>query len=128
MAENERNVGAERVALGISLAIVLGVLIAIGSLLVGQEEDDVRFTLTVAGIKPEGDAHHVRVRVRNEGQRTAENVQVIAELLLPGQEPVEGEQQVMFLAGGAEEELVFVFPDDPAAGELTLRVGSYTDP
>ena len=126
--EKERNIRAERVALAISAAVVLAVLAAIGSMLVSRGPDDVRFTLTVSGVRPAGEQFHVLVRVGNDGQRTTENVQVIAELLLPGQEPAEGEQQVQFLAGGAEEEIVFVFADDPSAGELTLRVGSYTLP
>lgn len=127
-ASDERNVRAERVALGVSLAVVLAVLAGVGSLMFSRGPDDARFTLTVADVRAEGDEHHVRVRVRNDGRRTAENVQVVAELRLPGREPSEGEQQVQFLAGGAQDELVFVFPDPPADGELTLRVASYTLP
>jgi len=127
-ASDERNIRAERVALGISLAVVLAVLAGIGSLMLDRGPGELRFTLTMADVTAAGDEHHVRVRVRNDGPRTAENVQVVAELRLPGQEPSEGEQTVQFLAGGAEEELVFVFADDPADGELTLRVASYTLP
>lgn len=113
--------------MAISTAIVVAVLAAIASTMPGGE-DGVRFALEVAGVRPEGDEHHVRVRVRNDGRRTVENAQVTATLTLPGQEPAEGEQQVQFLAGGAEEEVVFVFPDDPTEGELELRVASYTLP
>lgn len=127
-ATKRENTRAERVALAISLAVVLAVLAGIGSMLVAEGPGDVRFTLTVAGMRAEGDAHHLRVRVRNEGGRTVENVQVMAELLVPGKEPAEGEQVVQFLAGSGEDEVVFVFADDPAEGELTLSVASYTIP
>ena len=35
---------------------------------------------------------------------------------------------VDFLAGGADERLVFVFEDDPADGDLTVAVTSYAEP
>ena len=33
-----------------------------------------------------------------------------------------------FLAGGEEEELVFIFEDDPADGELTVAVSGFGVP
>lgn len=73
------------------------------------------------------DGFHVPVEVRNEGDAAAADVQVVATLTIDGQD-TEGDLTVAFLAGGATEELVFVFPDDPAEGELELRVAGYGDP
>lgn len=75
----------------------------------------------------EADGFHVPVEIRNEGDEATSDVQVVATLTIDG-EPTEGDLSVDFLAGGASEELVFVFPDDPADGELELRVASYSTP
>ena len=48
--------------------------------------------------------------------------------LTVGDEVHEGEQVVDFVAGGEEEPLVFVFPDDPGGGDLEVAVASYADP
>lgn len=75
----------------------------------------------------EADGFHVPVEIRNEGDEAASDVQVVATLTIDGK-PTEGDLTVDFLAGGAGEELVFVFPEDPADGELELRVASYSRP
>ena len=69
----------------------------------------------------------VPVRVRNVGERTAEAVQVEATLTIDGEEQ-EADQMVDFLAGDEEEELEFVFDDDPDDGDLEVRVTGYTVP
>lgn len=73
------------------------------------------------------DGFHVPVEVRNDGDQAAADVQVIATLTIDG-EDTEGELTVDFLAGGATDELVFVFPEDPGDGELELRVASFSSP
>ena len=69
----------------------------------------------------------VPVSVTNGGDATAENVQVIATLTLDDGE-VTADQVVDFLAGGEEEQLEFVFEEDPDEGELDVSVGGYTLP
>jgi uncharacterized protein (TIGR02588 family) len=43
-------------------------------------------------------------------------------------EETAADQTIDFLAGGAEQDLVFVFEDDPADGELTIEVTSFAAP
>lgn len=119
---------AERVSMAISLAVVMAVLAGIGSLLLRPDAADANFVLEVAAVRERGLDHHVLVRVRNDGDRTVENVQVVAALRIDGEEPLEGEQLVLFLAPSTEEEVVFVFNRDPNEGTLDLRVASYATP
>lgn len=70
---------------------------------------------------------HVPVSVRNQGDATAEAVQVLVSLDIDG-ETTDADQTVDFLAGGDRQELVFVFDDDPADGELRVRVTGFTVP
>ena len=69
----------------------------------------------------------VPVSVTNDGERTASDVQVIASLMIDGDE-VESDATVDFLSGGEVEELEFEFDDDPADGELDVRVGGFRVP
>lgn len=67
------------------------------------------------------------VRVTNEGDKTAEAVQVVVSLQI-GDTVTDGEQIVDFLAGGDEQDLVFVFDEDPAGGTLEVKVSGFTVP
>ena len=70
---------------------------------------------------------HVDVIVENRGDETAEAVQVVASLEVDG-EPLETDETVDFLAGGDQAELTFVFEQDPAEGELSVRVAGFQNP
>lgn len=74
-----------------------------------------------------GEQFHVHVAVTNDGDRTAANVQVVAELDVGGQ-VVTGDQSIDFLSGGEDTDLVFVFGDDPSQGSLTVQVTGYEVP
>lgn len=119
---------AERVSMAISMAVVLAVLAGIGSLMLRADTADANFVVEVAAVRERGLDHHVHVRVRNDGDRTVENVQVVAELRIDGEQPLEGEQLLHFLAPSTEDEVVFVFNRDPNEGTLDLRVASYATP
>ena len=68
----------------------------------------------------------VPVRITNLGDKTAQNVQVVAELQV--RDMVEtGDQSIDFLSGGESVAVDFIFDTDPdastSAGEATFRVG-----
>ena len=129
MTGSPRRSPAERTALGVSLAIVLAVLAAIGWIAATQNgSEGPSFVVEIADVREAGLAHHVQVRVRNTGDATAENVQVHAELAVPGGPPLEGDQQLDFLAAGGEAELTFVFAEEPILDRLTIEVVSYRVP
>jgi uncharacterized protein (TIGR02588 family) len=74
-----------------------------------------------------GGQHQVSVEVTNEGDETAADVQVVAELTLGG-ETTTADQTIDFLAGSEVTDLVFVFADDPMEGELTIEVTGFAVP
>lgn len=118
---------AEWVTFAVSCVVVL----AVAGLLVVQllRHDEVaRPVARVAGpVVATSGAFHVPVDVRNNGDETAAEIQVTAELTIDG-ETATADQTIDFLAGGEQESLTFVFDDDPRAGELTVGVGSYRAP
>ena len=76
----------------------------------------------------ERDGHfEVPVAVDNRGEETAENVQINATLTVGDTEHT-ADQTIDFLAGGETEEVVFLFEDDPAEGELDVSVGGFSVP
>lgn len=62
-----------------------------------------------------------------EGQSTAANVQVAAELVIED-ETLAGDQTIDFLSGGETQHLSFVFDSDPATGDLSVAVTGYAVP
>ena len=58
---------------------------------------------------------------------TAANVQVLAELIIDGDE-LTGDQTIDFLSGGEDQHLSFIFDEDPASGELSVVVTGFAIP
>lgn len=79
-------------------------------------------------IRQAQDQFYVPFEITNTGGKTAESVQIIAELSVNGKVEESGEQQIDFLSGGETEEGAFVFTRNPQDGELTVRVASYKLP
>jgi uncharacterized protein (TIGR02588 family) len=127
MTERKARTTAEWITLGVS-SLILVVLV----ILVATQIDDTKAPAApVAEIVGEArkidDLHHVEVTVTNRGDDTAANVQVSAELTVNGKATT-ADQTIDFLAGDEAEDLVFVFEDDPASGELTVAVTSFAAP
>lgn len=116
---------AERVTFSVACAVLAVVIAAIASLGVGGPGDAPAFTVSSLGTREVGGRFHVRASVENEGDQTAENVQVVANLKLAAGDPEEAEQVIDFLSGGDEEEVEFVFARNPSAGELDIEVRSF---
>jgi len=117
---------AEWVTLACSLA-VLAALVGLILVQLGADQEPAAPVAGVERVRTVGRAHHVEVTVRNEGDDTAADVQVLASLEVGG-ETTEADQVIDFLAGDEEEDLVFVFRDDPAEGELTVEVAGFAVP
>jgi uncharacterized protein (TIGR02588 family) len=108
--------------------IVLAVLVVLVASGMRGEAAPAQPTARVDGaVERRSDGFHVPVLVRNVGDDAAADVQVIGELTLAG-EPIEGEEVIAFLAGQEDAEVVLVFPEDPADGELVVRVASFSQP
>lgn len=79
-------------------------------------------------VREAGGQFYVPFTVENTGGDTAEAVQIVAELRVDGEVIEDGEQQIDFLAGSAQQAGEFIFSRDPASGELSIRVASYKQP
>jgi uncharacterized protein (TIGR02588 family) len=79
-------------------------------------------------IRRENQQYYVPFEIVNTGGETAESVQIVAELKRNGQIEETGDLQIDFLARHEKEKGAFVFTQDPQAGELILRIGSYKVP
>ena len=116
----------------IVFAIATGIILALaGSIgwLWTQPYDPARVTAQRVGEpRVEGSQTYITVEVTNNGDETAESVQVHAEMTVDGETTAEGEQIVDFLSGDETEEVIFVFDDVPTNAEIELRVAGFTAP
>lgn len=119
---------AEWVSFAMASAILLTVAGTIGALWI-QESHPPQITVTLVGApRGDGGSVYVTAEVQNQGTETAQDVQIVAELVEDGEAVQTGEQGIRFLAGGASEQLVFVLDTRADLDHLTLRVESYTIP
>jgi uncharacterized protein (TIGR02588 family) len=120
---------AEWVAFGIASAVLLFIVGSVALVWVNDDGRPARLEVEQSGsARKDGEQFYVTAQVANTGDRTAEGVQVHAELERDGEVVEEGDQTIDFLAGGESEEVVFVFTEDPATGELTVRAASFVKP
>ena len=84
-------------------------------------------TAHIDRVRQVGETFHVDVTVQNNGDRTAANVQVSADLT-GDDDALTGDQTIDFLSGGEDRQLSFVFGHDPASGELRVAVTGYAVP
>lgn len=114
----------------VAFALASAVLLLLGGFVVAEIPEGDTPPAPVAVIRRVSEREgrfHVEVEVENRGQQTAESVQVSGALVVGGDEQ-EGDQTIDFLSGGETEELEFVFDEDPADGELTVRVTGFLLP
>lgn len=104
--------------------VIIGIVVALVAVEIPKSKTPPAPVAEPGVIEARGDRYVVPVIVRNQGQRTATDVQVRATLTVDGEEH-EGDQLVDFLSGGESEEVEFVFEDDPTDGELEVRVTGY---
>lgn len=121
---------AEWVTLGISLAIVFGLLGLVTYLFLddGQANPVIEVTLRVEETRRSGDRYYVPVEISNTGGRTVEQLQVTVALALPDGSTEDANFTVDFLAGGATEEGVASFSEDPTEHEVSVGAVSYVEP
>ena len=119
---------AERVVVAIAGGVLLALAGAIGWLGL-QPRDPAQLNVGRPEVlRQVGGQRYVAAEVRNDGDETAEAVQVVAELSVDGEVVADGEQVVDFLSGGETQELVFVFDTMAPDPDILVRVASYTIP
>ena len=121
--------GAEWVSFGVASAVVLVLVGLLVVTWVGGPLDEPAFeVLTDGGARTDHGQHFVVAKVENTGDETAENVEVLAELLFDEEVVEEATQTIDFLSGGEVEEVTFAFVEDPRQGHVDVRVVSYGVP
>lgn len=120
---------AERITLAVSAMVVLSILGLVTYLYFQGDEKPVSVVATarVDEIRHESEVYYVPVDVKNEGDRTVEEVTIQGELVTDGQIET-AEFTLTYLAGGEHATGTFIYSEDPLKGELTVRPVSYKDP
>jgi uncharacterized protein (TIGR02588 family) len=127
MSADRARTGAEWVSFAVSCTVLAAIVAAIGWLWITDSSDAQVEARIVSAQNVQADQIEVTVEVRNTGDRTAIDVQIIGELATEDGPQQFGEQSIDFLTGGEAETLVFIAPtaDD---GSIEVRVGSYSRP
>lgn len=125
-ARRRPTTGPEWVTFALAAVIVLGILGTVLSQMV-TEGSPPSPRVAVGAVAERDGSFIVPVRLTNDGDETAQDVQVNATLTTKDGETT-SDQIVAFLAGGEEERLEFVFEDDPGDGELVVGIGGYRLP
>jgi uncharacterized protein (TIGR02588 family) len=120
---------AEWVTLGVSIVILAAIvgLVVYVYLSGGDEPATIAVRPLLEEVRHDGDTYYLPVEVANNGDRTAEDVQVQVTLTAGEGEPASATFTLRFLAGGEQQRGVVAFRRDPAAGELRLSV-SFIEP
>jgi uncharacterized protein (TIGR02588 family) len=124
--DNSRTV-AEWVSFGAAVSVLLVVVAMILVQMTESQDPPSPIAFRHGAIRELEGRYFVPVTVVNKGDKTAADVQVLAELTIDG-ETTEGDQTLEFLAGDEEEDLTFAFDDDPAEGELVISVRGFATP
>lgn len=120
---------AEWWTFGVSLALVAAVVGAVLLTWATGPSGSPELVAERSGpVTREGDVYRVPFEVRNDGGDAADQVQVVAELVVDGRVEGEGEQSFAFLSGGETEGGAFLFATNPAEGILTIAVAGYAEP
>jgi uncharacterized protein (TIGR02588 family) len=118
---------AEWVTFAISCAVLLVVAGLVALEMAGSDAPPAPSAAQAGPVRSSDDHFFVPVKVVNDGDVTAANVQVTADLVI-GDQTYSGDQTIDFLGGGEAAELAFAFDQDPTQGELDIRVSSYAVP
>jgi uncharacterized protein (TIGR02588 family) len=119
---------AEWVTLVCSVAILAGMFLVVTYLYVVGNGDPIKISTNARldQVRVSDEAFYVPVDVFNEGDTTAGNVQIQAELTI-GDETESSEFSLPTLAANDTETGIIAFSRDPREGEFTVRVASYIE-
>jgi uncharacterized protein (TIGR02588 family) len=128
--ESSGRSAAEWTTLGVSVLILVVMFGLVIWFEVRGSNNHPHFTIKVdtSNARHIDDNFYVDVLIRNDGDETVEALVIEATLQSSTDETEVGEIQIDFLAGGEQAKGTFVFGSDPAAGDLSVRPVSYSDP
>lgn len=118
----------EWVTLTISSIVVVSTFGYLIWLAMGSNDQEARLSVSVGEISRSGDHYAVALIVRNDGDKTAENVQVDVTLETPEGETEKAELMIPYLPYHSERQGTAIFGVDPRRGELTTSARAYQKP
>lgn len=119
---------AERVSLGISLFIVGLIIVLICYTWITGDNNPPVLSVSKSQVRQVEGQYYVPFTVTNAGGKTAESVEIVAQLLWKNEITEIGRQEVDFLSRQENRSGEFIFSKNPQQGELTIRVASYKLP
>ena len=125
---NKRRSPAERVSFGISLFIVSTIVILICYSWISGDDEPPILSVMTSQTRQVNQQYHVRFTVTNSGGKTANSVEIVAQLSIVSEDSQVGRQEIDFLSRQETHSGEFIFSRDPQLGKLTVRVASYQEP
>ncbi|BDA68433.1 hypothetical protein RIVM261_021120 [Rivularia sp. IAM M-261] len=127
--EQPKRTIAEWITFGAATCILSGIVgLVIYTKLTDKQQAPILSVQTKEAIRQANGKYQVPFEITNDGDKTAESVQILAELKVNNEVEQTGEQQIDFLSSREKEEGAFIFDTDPNKGELKIRVASYKLP
>jgi uncharacterized protein (TIGR02588 family) len=128
-SQPEKRTPAEWISLGFATLVLSVIVGIIGYNWLTKSSETVVINIeSQAPVKQINGKFYVPFEVENQGGKTAEMVQAIAELKVNGKLEESGEQIIDFLSRGEKVQGAFVFENNPQKGELKLKISSYKLP
>jgi uncharacterized protein (TIGR02588 family) len=120
---------AEWITLGISVLIIASLvgLLSFIYFTSGTRSPVIKLEAKLEEVRREGEEYYLPITVTNEGERTAQDVEVELSLDTGEGDPETVGFTVQFLAGGESDYETAVFSSDPSQGELS-HVISFSTP
>jgi uncharacterized protein (TIGR02588 family) len=119
---------SEWMAAGIGAALVLASIAILVHSAATSHDSPPRLSLRVASIEPAGEQFLVRIALDNQGDSTAAEARIEAELRQHGAVVERSETIVDFVPPKSKRQAGVFFRRDPRAFELTLRASGYREP
>lgn len=126
---SQRSERPSRLSRNVALGSGIGIALLLGYLTYGAFADGspavITFEVVTSEARTSGASTYVPIEVRNEGGRTAAEVEIETRFEAAGGEPLVKHTRIDFLAGGETRRIYAV---GPTAAPLEVRVLGFQDP
>jgi uncharacterized protein (TIGR02588 family) len=125
----EKRTLAEWVTSGLAASVLAGLLGLLGYSWLTRKDSPPLITIRQEPKLRQVDGSYViPFTVTNKGGKTAEAIKITSEFRRNGELKSSGELEMNFLSYNEQQEGAFIVPEDPATGELQIKVTGYKLP
>jgi uncharacterized protein (TIGR02588 family) len=126
---SEKRTLAEWVTFGLAASVLTGLLGLLGYSWLTHKDSPPLITITQEQKLRQADGSYIiPFTVTNKGGQTAEAIKITSEFRRNGELKSTGELEMNFLSYNEQQEGAFIVPEDPATGELQIKVTGYKLP